>query len=278
MCMTSDKSELSDTHLYLGEATKNGKYVHVMLYQNLAESFGPNCMILPIPSSVALSEENVMDTSSFKNVLKDISKASKVTMRSLSFGKNMPASAGAAPVQVFEKGSYSVILAESAFQIPKALKSIKESKRPKLAFNLMGGLSKLYSKNTFLVACWEGTIKPEPIMIWYEPTNPDEFFIPTMDAHDGNAPNLDARVDVDHIISVGSADPTKTNAPHKVKYSDFIPKEISDLLPVSVFGTQIQKSMQNGDFKFPVSSLMVSRKFPNLIRGGGILEAMFPWS
>ena len=88
MCMTLYPAVLSKTILYAGEALIDGKLVHVLGYQNTAknESKGPNAMILPFPTSIAMGPGNVVDTSECKNVLKKYGDMFKVTSRSLNDG------------------------------------------------------------------------------------------------------------------------------------------------------------------------------------------------
>src|SRR5689334_16907226 len=77
MCCTFEKSEMSNTRIYVGEAVRQSKLVHVLAYQNNAISKGPNAMVLPFPTDVKLSQENVIDTTKFKTFLEDISEASR---------------------------------------------------------------------------------------------------------------------------------------------------------------------------------------------------------
>jgi len=60
---------LSGTKLYVGEATYNDKYVHVLAYQNNAESKEgiPNAMIIPFPTTQSMGPENILNTIKYKS-------------------------------------------------------------------------------------------------------------------------------------------------------------------------------------------------------------------
>ena len=247
MCICSSEGTLSNTKIYVGEAERNGKLVHVLAYQNNAESkYGvPNSMILPFPTSVPMSQENVIDTSSFKDFLQNIADATKIQMRSL--GKSMAFSADALDADVFDVGSYTVILATKASQIPKALEKVPENKRPGVTHSLLQGFDTLYPGQPLAVCCWSGSVEAEPLLWWYEPTDKDTLFVPTMDAHDGLAPKVEANVETDHIISVGTASRSRNVSKNVVHYSDTLPPSVKSLLPECVWGVQLPGRMKNGD-------------------------------
>ena len=251
MCMSSSPAKFSTTKIYVGEATKDDKLVHVIAYQNNAESLSnePNAMILPFPTSVPMTEDNVIDTSKFKNFLTDITEASKQK----GFGRRGKfLSLGAADcyslAQVFDVGSYTVILATNIDQISEALQRVPQNKRPTLSQDFLTGFGKLYPKQPIAICCWSGSVEAEPLLWWYEPKDKDVLFVPTMDSHDGLAPKLGVKVLVDHNISVGS---TLANAfaptTNQVEYSNHIPDDVKSLLPTNVWGSQIHRFMENGD-------------------------------
>jgi len=260
MCCTFSKSVMTNTQIYVGQASKNGKLVHLLAYQNKAVSNKPNAMVLPFPTDVAMSEDNIIDTSKFKNFLKDITHASQITTLSSnrnfndaligsSFAKSMPA-------KVFDIGSYTIILAENVNQIPEALTRVPEDKRPEVRLPFLKGYGKLYPNDPIAVCCWNGSIDAEPLMWWYEPRDPETLFIPTMDAHDEKAPLVGELVKTDHIISVGS---TTGNRGNKVVYfRSKIPNDIKELLPNSAHGVKLPALMPNGDCFVKTASLQTN--------------------
>lgn len=269
MCITSARATLSNTLIYTGTAQKQGKDVHVLAYQNTADSSGPNSMILPFPTSEEMSEKNIIDTRPFKGFLKDIADASKVRTRSLGISKSFSAVA-AGGAQVFDVGSYTVVLAEKASQIPAALSRVSERKRPEISTRFLIGFGKLYPDQPIALCCWDGHIKAEPLLWWYVPTNKDVLFAPTMDAHDGNAPDIEALVDTDHIISVGSSMTDKVGHHNRIVYKDSIPEDVRRLLPDHTYGVKLNHQAKNGDMFLDSNKLgraMSYRDIPIITRG-----------
>lgn len=241
MCCTVRAADLSNTKLYAGEAHRGDTYVHVMAYQNKAATKGPNAMILPIPAATMLGPENVIDTRSFPHFLDDIQDAVE-SSGFITFGGGGELS----EAQVFDTGSYTVVLAERASAIARALDRVPEQKRPPLNPEILRAFEDLYAGWPLAVCCWDGTIQAEPLLWWYEPKMPDWLFAPALDAHDGGPPNTRVQVDVDHNIAFGLARHRKDDP--EVVYHDRIPTTVRELLPNSVVGTSIDRTMQNGDF------------------------------
>lgn len=279
MCITTSPAKLSNTLIYVGEGHTQGKDVHVLAYQNKATNqvSSPNAMVLPFPTNKEMGPDNVIDTREFKGFLKDISNATKHLTRSL--GGPMLKSFSLNAAQVFDVGSYTVVLAENTNQIQDALKRVPENKRPTISDEFLAGYGALYPNQPVAVCCWDGTIEAEPLLWWYEPTWKGELFIPTMDAHDGNAPNVRANVKADHMISVGSADNSRVGHHHPVFYKDQLPDNVRELLPNFVYGTQIKQSVQNGDMFVETRKMCAGSKaykdVPRARRGANSLDAIF---
>lgn len=246
MCISSGPAHLSNTKIYVGEAEKDSKTVHVLAYQNNAEAFygAPCSMILPFPTSVPMSDKNVIDTSKFKTFLQDITDASKIQMRSLGVAKGGVDSLDA---DVFDVGSYTVVLATNAKQIQSALKRVPEDKRPIVTDSLLHGFDTLYPGQPLAVCCWNGSVEAEPLLWWYEPTDKETLFVPTMDAHDGLLPKVEANVETDHTISVGTAYVSRNVSKNRVHYKSAVPSLVKQLLPEYVWGVQLPHRMKNGD-------------------------------
>jgi hypothetical protein len=264
MCISLHESEMASTQLYVGEAQHQGKTVHVLAYENSASSDGPNAMVLPFPTKVPMGPDNVIDTSKFKWFLKDISNATKMQSRgmtrksrSVSFGLDDDL-LGAA--QVFDVGSYTVVLADNVEQIPSALRKVASHRRPTVTMGFLEGFAELYPEQPIALCCWSGAIEAEPLMWWYEPSDSSTFFIPTMDAHNGQAPKLSAMVKTDHIISVGGV----AHAGVGVHYSGVIPREVAHLIPTHVYGTKLPGLVKNGDCRVMTG---LDANSPLLVRG-----------
>jgi hypothetical protein len=282
MCITASRARLSDTLVYSGEGRMKGKDVHVLAYQNSADSDEPNAMILPFPTTAAMGPENIIDTRSFKGFLKDITNATKIHTKSLGSDRRMrSASFGVAAAQVFDVGSYTVVLAEHVSQIPEALLRVPESKRPEISTRFLIGYGQLYPKQPVAVCCWSGNIKAEPLLWWYEPSNKEQLFVPTMDAHDGNAPDVNANVDADHIVSVGSYSDDRIGHHYRVNYKESIPDDVRSLLPSYVYATKLDGVYKNGDMFANANKLGAGSKayrdIPRIVRAGHEFE-MYGWT
>lgn len=281
MCMTTAPARLSSTLIYSGEGTREGKSVHVLAYQNTArnESPGANAMVIPFPTKEAMTETNIIDTRSFKGFLKDITNASKWRSRMLGGDSRSLTKGGIAfnAAKVFDVGSYTVVLAENAGQIPEALQRVPEHKRPQISGKFLTGFSQLYKDQPIAVCCFDGTIEAEPLLWWYSPKDSNSFFIPTMDAHDGDAPKLTAAVQTDHIISVGSSLNHRVGHTHPVLYKTPIPNEVRSLLPEYVYGTKLGSTYKNGDMFVDANALSAGSKSykdaPKAVRGVSFAEA-----
>lgn len=254
MCMSSSPSVMSDTLIYSGEGTFNNKYVHVLAYQNKAfnASKTPNAMILPFPTNQEMNQYNIIDTSSFKSFLSEIAAATKIQTRALNSGM-LGSRSFAKAALIFNSGSYTVVLAHDVKDVQEALTKIPENKRPVITEEFLSGYGAMYPNQPIAVCCWENSVKAEPLLWWYEPKEKGSLFVPTMDAHDGNAPNLHDIVNTDHIISLGSTIQEVNSSP--VYYSSNIPKNIKTLLPTKVSGGKLTGKLMNGDMWADTESL-----------------------
>lgn len=269
MCCTLEPAKLSNTILYAAETVHNGKLVHVMGYQNRAENLarGPNAMILPIPTDVALGPENTVDMRAAKHVLADYAEALTPRTRSLSKGFGHDGlDDDSRGVQVFESGSYTVVLAKNAADIPSAVKHVPVNKRPsRINTAVFEAYSKWYPGWPVALCCFDGAVEAEPMLWWYEPRNASSLFLPALDAHDGNPPDLSARVGVDHTVAVGSVSAPRGSNVH---FRDFprysredgsvggqIPDNLRPFLATKVTGKKFGEGtrLQNGDFSIPLT-------------------------
>jgi hypothetical protein len=249
--------------IYAGEAKKDGKLVHVLAYQNLAESNVPNAMTLPIPAK-NIGQENCIDTRPFKNFLKNIIDSAKSPLLSRS-AKGVAASAASSYGEVFDVGSYTVVIAKTAHPsgIRALLKQVPENKRPEVNVEIFQSLYKLYENWPIAICCWSGTIKPEPILFYYEPLHEDVLFAPGLDAHDGKAP-IRNQVRVDARITFGSVG---HDIGHRdIVFEDSVPPSVKDLFPKSVAGTEYSGIYLNGDYVSRVADLKATTDLTNASR------------
>jgi len=264
MCITSAEALLSGTRIYAGEARRRGQLVHVLAYQNSAKSLvrGPNAMILPLPAAVMPGRDNVLDTRGYKDFLKSICNAT--------MDPNAPRAASARGIagkgmaDVFNVGSYTVVLASSAAQVPEALTRVPPEKRPAINEEVLSSFTANYPGWPLAVCCWDGSIEAEPLLWWYEPISTEVLFAPGLDAHDGKAPRKQ-QVKVDAIVCFGSTLRPVGETP--VTYRD-VPEDVAQFLPPSAVGEKITGAMPNGDYWYPTQ---------NLTAGGNAKVAYRQW-
>jgi hypothetical protein len=254
----------SQTILYAAEvATPDTGTVHVLGYQNRVQGgsgsrsfwrrlFSPdrsgNAMILPFPARPAtMTQANVIDTEACPNVLQDVAAAISYPM-SLDQSTSVSLSAVVPKVQVFEAGGvYTVVLAQDPNDIPAALSQVPPRKRPALNPALFDAYARWYPGWTVALCCFSNDEArlARPLLWWYAPMHPDRLFLPALDCHTGEVPDLVASVLVDHVVAVGSY---RLGGGNRVAYRDRVPEAVIPYLRPSVLGKRYYEYMHNGDF------------------------------
>lgn len=262
----------SDTILYGAEVIVNNETLHVLGYQNKAQNHAGderarratwwsrlfrspsakttgNAMILPFPAIPgSMTKANVVDTSLCTDILRRMASAVRpryeTAVAALGAGDGAPI---APQVEVFEAaGIYTVVLAQDARDIPAALDQVPPSKRPALNPALFDAYAEWYPDWTIALCCFDNNDPKiaDPLLWWYEPMFPEQLFLPTLDCHTGDVPDLDAYVKVDHVVAVGS---------HVLKggkdvWYGVLPDEVAPYIRRNVIGTAFTHMKPNGDF------------------------------
>lgn len=262
MCCSLEPAELSDTIVSCIETAhpETSKLIHVAGYQNKATSpGGPNAMLLPFPSAVPMGPANVVDTTSAKRLLKDYAETLVERTRGFSKGLlSLSADGLDDDIQVFEAGSYHIVMAANAAAIPSALRFVPSAKRPRVNQAIFDAYAKFYPSATwqFALCCWNGAVDAEPMMWWYQPNDPDYLFLPGLDAHDGLPPKLGTQVRVDHSLIVGSNISAVKNA-ERVYFRDRdMSPALKPYIASSVVGTEAKGAAHNGDWRFHKSNFL----------------------
>jgi hypothetical protein len=267
MCCTLEPAVLTNTRIYAAEVMREGTLCHVIGYQNSVEtrSYGPNAMLLPFPAEGKVGRENLVNGAAFKDILgsydeavERLSPTSKSFSRGFDDDELLGAVAGAASrYEVFESGSYTIALAETPAALGHAVREIPENRRPKVPVRFLIALGKMYPNWPFALCCFEDSMeKPEPLFWWYKPRFPEVLFAPAIDAHDGNPPDMGARVQRDHTLAFASSlsnRPIDPNLQHDI--SKQVPKEHQWMFDARVCGRQIQEPTENGDFVYPLEMI-----------------------
>ncbi len=320
-CCSLAPADFTDTYGWAGEFEKNGKLMHILLYENKPTNLiaGPNAMILPIPALPnSLTSANMLEGTDFTGVAGELYKCSDwhffgdIDQALTSFGifvrsipqiiafffnlsKNLDnlssaaASAGAGPesVQVFNKGSYTVVLANSASDIPAALSRVPVDRRPELNSEIFTAYDNWYHGYTFALCCFNKSITPEPLVWVYEPIDPDHIFFPALDAHTGRAPVLDTTVKVDHKLVISShhvpwysfAGPILSSYKKIVSYPlNLKPDSVRAYMPVRAMARRFTGHLLQGDFIFSTEDVRAGimrpeRRNPESVQNEKLLDA-----
>ncbi len=271
MCCTLAKARLSNTILYAGKSAGfDDQVTHMLGYQNTVQNLSVikndrasldwdypnpsweskgsgNAMILPIPAIPgSMGRGNIVSTEKCPNILKDMERALRPNPNTLSAG---PRLRGDAPkkVEIFDSGIYTVVLASKAGLIPGVLSQVPEEKRPVINYAIFAAYEKWYPDWTVALCCFNNKdAKAATPMLWrYCPIYPELLFLPALDAHTGEAPDLNAVVDVDHTVIVSSH---QIIGGDLVKYSDANLADFKYILPSRIIGGRFNGKLRNGDF------------------------------
>jgi hypothetical protein len=275
----------SDTVLYAADViAPDGGTVHVIGYQNKVQGPGGlsatvaswlpfgrtgNAMILPFPAEPGtMTAANVLDTEGCRDILQDMAEA--VTPRPVEWmiarGGHKSWGEAAPKVQIFRAaGIYTVVLAQDARDIPAALAQVPRSKRPALNPALFDAYARWYPGWTVALCCFNNRRAQlaHPLLWWYRPQYPESLFLPGLDCHTGDVPDLDATVSVDHVVAVGSH---RLENGSPVRYRDALPGRVAPYLRPSVLGRRFREILPNGDFVCRVADVAANRFAPERVR------------
>lgn len=262
MCISINPVTFTNTTVYSAEVKKDKEIYHVIGYQNSASYYDkklPNAMLLPFPSKEKVTRANLVNASEFKNILKEYSKAvgrlKPQTRRSLYKSADPIIGAALNNFDVFESGSYIVVLVENASYLKEALKEVPENKRPDISDDFILSLNKLYLDWPIALCCFSGAMSnPEPLFWWYKPQDDSTLFAPAIDAHNGKPPNVDESVSRDHTLIFSSYESDKREDYHLRNYIEQnVPEEHRWLFNARICGSEVNTITKNGDFKYPLN-------------------------
>lgn len=260
MCITSGPAKLAKTVVYAGLAQRDGRDVHVMGYQNRAENLadGPNCMILHLPSAMPMSPDNMVDTSGCPKLLDKLLDA----VRERTFLASLSALSEPEPpvVHVFNKGIYTVVLANRPDLVAGALHRVPAERRPAISAELLEFYETWFPSWHLALCCFSNreATTTTPLLWWYESMFPDVLLAPAIDCHSGGAPPIGELTRRDHALVFGSHRPGSGSKGMRA-LADFdyrsVPAPVRQLLPQ--FGVSFGRSQRdwNYDFLMDVASL-----------------------
>jgi len=203
MCITVNYAALSSTKI-LSIPLDNGN--HFISYSNKAKNLSgkPNAMILPIPGET--DQSLFHDTTNYKNFMEDIIKVCGLDKYYGILAKSLRYKSRSVEDELsfdqFELGMYTVGLAKDFGGVRDFLNSLPENKRPVVSEELKKFFEEKYIGWSFAVCCFDSdkTVDSQPIAFEYKPHEKHLVYFPTMDGHDGGAPNHDESVKTDHTF------------------------------------------------------------------------------
>lgn len=269
MCLSLAPAKFTGTDVlvHLCKHPTTGRDVHVLGYQNKPQNLAPrqrgNAMLLHIPSASPMGPENLVDTSQIRGLMDDLSHAAFAPHAAggpaRSFG--FRASKNALP-KVFDHDIYTIVMAESAEQIPAALAQVPEERRPELSAEIATFYDESFPGWTFILCCFDNreAKKAAPLLVWYEPMFPNLLVAPGIDSHNGRAPDVNAHVSLDHRVFFGH--PALGRGMSRVRYAERhnqtsfteLPPDVRGFLPTSIAGADYRgQRVGNGDFVLDLS-------------------------
>ncbi|GAB2576391.1 hypothetical protein GCM10027168_06760 [Streptomyces capparidis] len=260
MCVSTDRAEFSGTTVYAGRVRRPGHgLIHVLGYQNTAVNLaaGPNAMLLHLPALPTVGPGNFVSTAGVPDLLTRMVDAVRPRSVGPDDGIAWMGWDGAERVRVFEHDVYTVLLAADPTAIPAALARVPERRRPRLDPALLEFYAVHYPLHTVAVCCFDNADarRAKPLLLWYEPLEPDLLVAPALDCHTGGPPSLDARVPVDHWVLFGSDEaPAGWGCP--VAYPPRLRHSLRACLPDAVIGAAHTGALPNGDFALTHADLL----------------------
>lgn len=257
MCVTMGPAKLANTVIYIGEAQhEQHGLVHVLGYQNVPTSMsGPNAMLLHLPAANPLDPESVIETSDYTGFLDDLQEYMAPPPAHSGLRGSFGSVASPKAIQIFDTGIYTVVLASAPTLIPEALKMVEERKRPALNPTLFEWYEKEMPHYQLAVCCFDNadrSTKSAPLFWWYKPIREDLLIAPGLDAHDGNPPKLDAQVDVDAALIIGSF---RSNDQVGKLMMGKMPSAFMPFAAKRLRATEFEGRHINGDYVIAVSDL-----------------------
>lgn len=233
-----------------------------MGYQNQAENMddGPNCMILHLPSAAPMSPDNMVDTGECPWVLSRLA--------TLARGPQPQAAAldtrsrGAVPaVHVFQKGIYTVVLANHWELAHRALEQVPARARPAISTDVLAFYGERFPGWHLALCCFDTRVAAtsEPLLWWFEPLFPDRLMAAGIESHTGEAPALWQQVRRDHELvfgtDQGSPQGDLIRVDMQLRGVPRMPSAVLELMPSLAFLVERKDWSRNGDFLLDVADL-----------------------
>jgi hypothetical protein len=152
-------------------------------------------------------------------------------------------------VEVFEHDIYTVLLARDPHAIPAALAGVPAHRRPRLDPGLLSFYAQWYPEHAVAVCCFDNAqaAQAKPLLMWYEPNDPELLTLPALDCHTGQAPDPGSETVVDHWVLFGT-DEAPEGWGEPVDHDPAMRHSLRGFLPDTVVGRSFVGTLPNGDF------------------------------
>lgn len=250
-----DRAEVfAPTTICLNDAIDptTGRPVRVLTIACTTRNLGPegngNAFIVPIPTADATTLRSV-ETVGHERFVADLVRAARSA-------PGLPAAFKLAedPLdeelrRTFGPDPHHVVFAESIDGLERARLMIPVQLRPPYNPALLEWYDRHFAEHAFALACFghRAATRMPPVMIVYEPSEPDHVYVPGLEGRSGRAPDLTADAWVDETLIIGTEDAA---CPHAVRvdYGGLDQTDIRAFLPTYATGRRIKQSFRNGDY------------------------------
>lgn len=207
-----------------------------------------------------IGPDNLIDTTGIEKFIRNQGAQLFPAPRSRGLG-GMSFGIGAASfekkVTVSECGKFTVVTAESAHDIHRALKLVPDARRPTVSAPFCALMQQLYGNADwqFVLACFNKEIgDTATFMLWYDPQNDQELYLPGLDEHTGKKlPVPGEVVDLDHILTVYA--PGMVGG-KEIRYDNADKVVANGFIPTTVRGFDARGlHADNGDFAVKIADL-----------------------
>jgi hypothetical protein len=115
-----------------------------------------------------------------------------------------------------------------------------------------------YPDHAVLLCCFDNAEaeRAKPLLLWYQPQEPDLLVAPALDCHTGAVPDLTELVDVDHQVLFGT-DAAEPGWGRPIHYGDMA-DAVRAYLPDSALGVRYRSRLVNGDFAIAHDDLLAA--------------------
>jgi hypothetical protein len=258
VCVSAANAGFSGTIIYAGRLT-HGSHgpIEVLGYQNTAVNLdaGPNAMLLHLPA-VKVAPGQFLHLGDHTDILTRMAR----TVEPVSRGPHVVALMGDARALVFDHDIYTIVLAADPTAITAALQQVPDRRRPVVHPDLFDFYATVFPLHTIALCCFDNrdAVQAKPLMLWYEPLDPQRIVVPAVDCHTGRAPDLSATVRRDHCLVFGTVQ-AGDGWGHPIEYAPGMRHSLRAFLPDRIIGRIVRDDTANGDFAITSEDLLAGR-------------------